>query len=93
MATNNSVILYGNLGEDPASHTGKNGNFVTLRLATTDSYKDEHTGQWQDLDPVWHTVFAFSEVVSGYVRSFKKGDRLEVKGKLSYRSTQAHGGW
>lgn len=89
MAQNNQVTLIGNVGQDPDTHTSQKGTYVRLTLATTDSYKDEHSGEWQDKKPVWHTVFAFGPTVSGYARSYKKGDRVKVTGSLSYQTTEA----
>ncbi|WP_317112645.1 single-stranded DNA-binding protein [Chroococcidiopsis sp. SAG 2025] len=58
MATNNLVELTGNLGSDPTVHTDRNGDeFIRFSLATTDSYKDEKTGEWEELPSVWHSIF------------------------------------
>lgn len=87
IATNNTIILIGNLGEDPKTHI-RNGNiFVRLSLATTDSYKNAETGAWMKRKPVWHTVFINSKTVQKYALRFRKGDRIKVTGSLSYRKT------
>nr|WP_250565370.1 single-stranded DNA-binding protein [Adonisia turfae] len=85
IATNNTVILIGNLGDDPKTYV-KNGNiFVRLSLATTDSYKDAETGAWMKRKPIWHTVFINSKSVQEYALRFKKGDRIKVTASMSYR--------
>ena len=85
IATNNTVILVGNLGEDPKTYV-KNGNiFVRLSLATTERYKDDN-GAWMNRKPIWHTVFINSKIVQEYALQFNKGDRIQVTGSLSYRT-------
>lgn len=88
MTTNNQVTLIGNLGQTPTTSATDTGEFTRLSLATTDRYKDEASGTWQDKTPVWHSVIAFSPTVQGYARSFRKGDRVKVTGSLSYRTTE-----
>jgi single-strand DNA-binding protein len=88
MATNCTVELIGNLGEDPETkHANTDKEFVLLRLATTDSYLTED-GEWKDKDTLWHTVMCFGPTVRGLARSYKKGDRVKITGGLSYRETK-----
>lgn len=90
MATNNQVILTGNLGQDPEDFTNAKGQpFIRLSLSTTDSYKEEKSGEWKDKDSVWHTVFVFGPNACAYARSFQKGDRVKITGSLSYQTTTA----
>lgn len=85
MAQNNRITLIGNLGRDPEVRTDSQGKeFVYLTLCTTDSYKD-HTGQWIEKTPQWHTVFIFSPQVQERANYFTKGQRLEINGSLTYR--------
>jgi single-stranded DNA-binding protein len=88
MANNNNVILRGNLGKDPARYQDKKGNgYVILSLCTQDSYQDEQSQEWKTLPEVWHTVFAFGKTAA-IANSFKKGERIEVSGRLSYQTTK-----
>ncbi|NEZ61028.1 single-stranded DNA-binding protein [Leptolyngbyaceae cyanobacterium CCMR0081] len=88
MANNNTVILTGNLGQAPDVFKDKNGKpFVRLSLATTDSYKPEGSDEWQDQDTVWHTCFAYREAAR-YAKSFKKGERVKILGKIAYQQTE-----
>ncbi|MDY6936913.1 MAG: single-stranded DNA-binding protein [Cyanobacteriota bacterium] len=87
MARNNQVTLTGNLGRDAEIRQTASGEpYVTLNIGTTDSYKDERSGQWKDLPTVWHSVFAFGRTVAGYAAKFEKGDRVKVQGNLSYQT-------
>lgn len=89
MANNNTVILIGNLGEDPKTYTKSEGTYIRLSIATTDSYKDQNTGAWMNRKPVWHTVFVSSSKVQELALKYKKGDRVKITGSLSYRTIKA----
>ena len=89
MAYNNQVILKGNLGQDPDVYTDKNGReFIRISLCTQDSYKDEDSQELVNEPEVWHTVFAFGKTAE-IANSYKKGERIEVLGKLFYKTTKA----
>lgn len=47
MTRNNRVELHGFLGQDAKNIEADGKTFVALRIATTDSYKDEKD-QWQE---------------------------------------------
>ena len=89
MANNNTVILIGNLGEDPKQYTKNGKSFIRLSLATTDSYKSKSTGAWMKRKPVWHTVFVSFQNLQETALGFKKGDRIKITGSLSYRRIEA----
>lgn len=84
MATNNTVILTGNMGSEARIIETEGSRFAAFSLATTDSYKDE-SGQWQEKDTIWHNILTFNPRVIELVKSLKKGTRIEVTGSLSYR--------
>lgn len=84
MANNNRVELNGNLGQDAKIIESNSKQFISLRLATTDSYKDE-TGNWHDKETLWHEVLVFRPAAIQFAKDLKKGDRVEVIGSLSYR--------
>lgn len=88
MAINNSIILTGNLGAEAKIIETDNATFASIRLATTDSYKDEEKGEWVDLDTIWHDVVAFNPVVIQALKSFKTGTRVRIEGALNYRPYQ-----
>ncbi len=52
----NKVILVGNLGQDPDVRYMPNGGAVTsLRLATSESWRDKQTGEMKEVTE-WHSV-------------------------------------
>jgi single-strand DNA-binding protein len=87
----NKVILIGNLGQDPEVRTTQSGQSVaTMRLATTDKYKDRD-GNLQERTE-WHTVVVFArqaEIVGQYCR---KGKQIFVEGRLQTRKWQDKSG-
>lgn len=82
-ASLNRVQLIGNLGADPKSITGKNGqSFVTATLATNELFKQND--EWQT-KVEWHQLvfFGWLTKVTDYL---KKGSQVYLEGKL--RSNQ-----
>ncbi len=84
----NKVILIGNLGADPETRSMPSGTQVAnLRIATTDSYKDKQTNEWQERTE-WHRVALFgrlAEVASEYLR---KGAKVYIEGSIRTRKWQ-----
>lgn len=84
----NKVILIGNLGADPETRSMPSGTQVAnLRLATTDSFKDKQTNEWQERTE-WHRVSLFgrlAEVAGEYLR---KGSKVYIEGSLRTRKWQ-----
>ncbi len=74
----------GNLGQDPEMRTLDNGTAVTsLRLATTERYKDRNGEQQEHTE--WHSVKVWgklAEIVNQYCR---KGKQVYVEGKIQTR--------
>ena len=77
----NKLILIGNTGNDPESHTFDNGNkIVKVSLATTENWKDKEGTKKSKT--TWHNLVfnrGLAEVVEKYV---KKGDKISVVGKI-----------
>lgn len=92
MPSNNRVELNGFLGNDPKVIDKEGKKFVALRLATTDSYKDD-SGQWQDKESVWHDVLVFRPAAVQFAEKLKKGDKVELIGSLSYKSFKDENGF
>lgn len=88
MAINNTITLTGNLGAEAHIIKTDNSTFAAIRLATTDSYKKEETGEWIELETLWHDVVAFSPDIIERLKSFKTGTRLKIEGALNYRPYQ-----
>ena len=78
----NKVILVGNVGADPETRYTPSGTAISsVRMATSESWKDKQTGEQQERTE-WHRVEFFgrlAEVVGEYV---KKGSQIYVEGKL-----------
>lgn len=88
MASINKVTLIGNLGADPEVRYTPDGDAVcTLRLATTDKWKDKTTGDMREMTE-WHRVVIFrrlAEVANDYL---KKGALVYIEGRLRTRKWQ-----
>lgn len=89
MATNCKIELNGFLGADPKSVSKNGKTFISLRVATTDTYpvKDEKTGEtkWKDKETIWHDVLVFRPNAAHFARDLKKGDAVTITGSLSYQ--------
>lgn len=85
MASLNRVDLIGNLGADPEKRFLPDGKpTATIRVATTDVWKDRDTGERKERTE-WHRIVFFgrlAEVACDYLR---KGSSVYVEGKLRTR--------
>lgn len=81
----NDVTLLGNVGNDPEIRATASGSRIAkLSLATSRKWSDKEKTEWHRL-----TVFGkLVDVVEQYV---KKGDRLYVRGRIEYSTTEADG--
>ncbi len=88
----NKVILIGNLGTDPEIRYMPSGSAVAnLRIATTESWKDQQSGQMQERTE-WHRVALFgrlAEIAGEYLR---KGSQVYIEGSLRTRKWQGQDG-
>ena len=81
----NRVTLLGNLGADPDVRTTPQGRKVAnIRLATTESYKDNN-GEWKEYTD-WHRIVFWDYLADNIEKYVKKGHKLYVEGKLKSRS-------
>lgn len=85
MRSVNEVFLLGNVGQDPEVRETSGGmRIAKVSLATSRKYKDQEQTQWHRL-----TLFgALAEVAEKYVR---KGDRIHVRGRIEYSTTEHEG--
>ena len=78
----NKVILVGNLGADPEVRYTTGGSAIaSIRIATSESWKDKQTGEQQERTE-WHSVTFFgrlAEIAGEYLR---KGRQVYVEGSL-----------
>lgn len=78
----NKVILVGNLGADPEVRSTTNGTTITtIRIATSESWRDKTTGDTQERTE-WHRVKFFgrlAEIAGEYLR---KGAQVYIEGSI-----------
>ncbi|UXI67156.1 single-stranded DNA-binding protein [Tahibacter amnicola] len=78
----NKVILVGNLGADPETRYTPGGSAITsIRIATSESWKDKQTGEQQERTE-WHRVKFFGRLAEIAGEYLKKGSQVYVEGKL-----------
>ena len=89
----NRVQLIGNLGRDPEVRTMQNGGqVVTLSIATTESWKDDRSGERRERTE-WHRVVIFNEGLGKIAeRYLQKGAKIYLEGKLTTRKWQDQSG-
>lgn len=82
----NKVIIVGNLGRDPESRSFQNGGkVVTLRVATSEQWKDKSTGERRDRVE-WHQVAIHNEGLATIAeRYLRKGSKVYIEGQLRTR--------
>lgn len=87
MASINKVQLLGRVGADPEIRNTNGGlKIATLRLATSETWRDKQTGEKKEATQ-WHTVVCFNENVSKTIENYvKKGSQIFVEGQLEHRS-------
>jgi len=78
----NKVILVGNLGADPETRYTTGGSAVTtIRIATSESWRDKQTGEQQERTE-WHRVKFFGRLAEIAGEYLKKGRQVYVEGSL-----------
>jgi single-strand DNA-binding protein len=89
----NRVQLIGNLGRDPEVRTMQNGGqVVTLSIATSESWKDDRSGERRERTE-WHRVVIFNEGLGKIAeRYLQKGAKIYLEGKLTTRKWQDQSG-
>ena len=86
MASLNRVMLIGNLGADPEVRSMQDGSKVaTLRLATSESWKDKASGERKEKTE-WHRIVLFNERLVEVAEKFlRKGSKVYLEGQLQTR--------
>ena len=78
----NKVILVGNLGADPETRYTQSGTAVTtVRLATSEQWKNKQTGQPEERTE-WHRVKFFGRLAEIAGEYLKKGRQIYVEGSI-----------
>jgi single-strand DNA-binding protein len=92
MAGVNKVIIIGNLGRDPEiKYTQSNVPVANFSVATTESWKDKSSGDWQEKTE-WHRVVAWRHLAERAERFLKKGKQVYVEGRLETRKWTSQDG-
>jgi len=92
MASDNQIIITGNLTDDPELRYTPNGAAVVkFRVAVNKRYKDE-TGNWKDGETSYFTVNAWRTLAENVAESLTRGTRVVVAGRLQMRSWETQEG-
>ncbi len=82
----NKVILVGNLGKDPeVKYTPQGTAVAKVTVATSSSYKDKTSGEWQE-QTEWHNVVLWQRLAEIAGEYLKKGSKVYIEGRLQTRS-------
>ncbi len=86
MASLNKVMLIGNLGADPEVRRTQDGRpIATLRIATSDTWRDKTTGERKEKTE-WHRVVIFNEALAKVAEQYlRKGSKGYFEGSLQTR--------
>jgi single-strand DNA-binding protein len=89
----NRVELIGNLGRDPELRTTQAGKTIaTLSIATSESWKDQRSGEWVERTE-WHRVVIFNEPLAKIAeKHLQQGMKVRIEGKLRTRKWQDQAG-
>jgi len=78
----NRVQLIGNLGRDPEVRSTQNGVVATLSIATSESWKDKHSGERKERTE-WHRVVIFNPGLCDLAEKYlMKGAKVYIEGQL-----------
>ena len=82
----NRVTLIGRLGKDPEIRTTQSGsNVASLSVATSEKWKDRHSGETQEKTE-WHRIVIWNENLVEIARKWaKKGTLALIEGALQTR--------
>lgn len=91
--TVNKVILVANLGRDPETRSFPSGGKIcNLRVATSKSWKNRDSGEWQERTE-WHSVVIRNEhLIKRAEEKLRKGSKIYIEGELQTRKWQDQSG-
>jgi single-strand DNA-binding protein len=86
----NKVILIGNCADAPKMRN--DGKIATLRIATSDSWRDKQSGERREKTE-WHNIVIFNEQLAKVAQQYvKKGSKIYIEGQLQTRKYQDDSG-
>jgi single-strand DNA-binding protein len=92
MASENQIIIVGNLTDDPELRYTPNGAAVVkFRVAVNRRFKDE-AGNWKDGETSYFTVNAWRSLAENVAESLTRGTRVVVAGRLQMRQWETQEG-
>jgi single-strand DNA-binding protein len=80
----NSVRLTGFLGNDPEVKTFGNKKVLNVRIATSDSYKNDKGEKVEETQ--WHNLVMWEKTAELAEKFLHKGSEVTIEGKLVSRS-------
>lgn len=84
MAGVNKVILIGNLGKDPETHSLESGIKVSrFSLATTETFKNKEGVKTSKTE--WHNIVMWRGLAEVAEKYLHKGNSVYIEGKITYR--------
>ena len=88
----NKVMLIGNLGDNVKLHHFENGGCIgRFPIATNESYVNKVSGE-KVSSTEWHNVVVKNKAAEICDKYLKKGDKVDVEGKIRTRKWQAEDG-
>lgn len=82
----NEVLLFGNVGKDPEVRDVNGTKVATFTIATsTGGYKKNDGTEVKEVTQ-WHNIVVWRKLAEVAEKFIKKGDKVIVKGSISYRS-------
>jgi len=75
---NPKTVIVGRVGQDPESI----GTGIRFRVATSDRFKNDKSGQWEDGETSWWTVKAWKGLAEQSKSILKKGQEVIIYGSM-----------
>lgn len=92
VASDNQIIIVGNLTDDPELRYTPNGAAVVkFRVAVNRRFKDE-AGNWKDGETSYFSVNAWRSLAENVAETLTRGTRVLVAGRLQMRSWETQEG-
>jgi single-strand DNA-binding protein len=87
MATENQIVIVGNLTRDPElRYTPSGAALAKFGVAVSRRVRDDATGTWKDADTSFFDVTAWRQLAENVAESLTQGNRVVVVGRLRTNS-------
>jgi len=81
----NRAEIIGNVGAEPELRTTPQGNSVcTLKITTSESYKDKNTNEWKE-HTEWHRIVFWDNLAEQAAKNLNVSSKIYVEGKIRTR--------